>query len=601
MIIAKFMLDTGGVVSYNTSLESKCYGGFMISKSNPMTPKLFDPWDTLGPKRRKMLDTSWAGLFQTQVLPKLPVEKLAESFRSDFGRPSKGLHTAMGVLVLQQMLDTTDEETINQLAFNEMWHFALNIIDQSDAAMTMSLRTLWTLRQKAIKMKLDEMMFNIITDELVDIFSVNPAKQRLDSVHVKSNMARLGRIRLFARTITGFLHQLKRNGTTMVGLVPPEIMAKYGKGKSDGVFSMVKPTESESTLAKMTQDLKDLHDLFSNIESVASMKSFKLLARVLQEQCLVVKTENEESVTVRPAREVPSDSLQNPSDPDAAYSGHKGQGYTAQIMETYDNVEGCPNLILHVAVSPANTGDSGALVPAIADVSSRGSAMEKLLADAAYGGDANVQSALDVGVTVVSPVLGQPEASELTLADFSYTTDGAMVACPAGQLPISEKKSEAGISTVRFEASCCETCPQRDCCPAKPGKKFYTVSYTDSSRRASQRRVYEKTAEFREDYRFRSGVEATMSQLDRKTGIKKLRVRGLKAVKFCVFLKALGVNILRATAARRITSGNQSSAPVFNPATALNTAFWFTAMTIVKLAKKIFRKISPYRKLIFAH
>ena len=37
-----------------------------------------------------------------------------------------------------------------------------------------------------------------------------------------------------------------------------------------------------------------------------------------------------------------------------------------------------------------------------------------------------------------------------------------------------------------------------------------------------------------------------MSEYDRRTGVKQLRVRGLKAVKFCAALKALGVNIFRA-------------------------------------------------------
>ncbi len=42
-----------------------------------------------------------------------------------------------------------------------------------------------------------------------------------------------------------------------------------------------------------------------------------------------------------------------------------------------------------------------------------------------------------------------------------------------------------------------------------------------------------------------------MSSYDRVTGVKCLRVRGLKAVRFCATLKALGVNILRAVAFRR--------------------------------------------------
>ncbi len=38
---------------------------------------IFDPWDLLGPKRRKMLKASWAGLF---ILLQLPVASLRKHY-----------------------------------------------------------------------------------------------------------------------------------------------------------------------------------------------------------------------------------------------------------------------------------------------------------------------------------------------------------------------------------------------------------------------------------------------------------------------------------------------------------------------------------------
>ena len=42
-----------------------------------------------------------------------------------------------------------------------------------------------------------------------------------------------------------------------------------------------------------------------------------------------------------------------------------------------------------------------------------------------------------------------------------------------------------------------------------------------------------------------------MSEYDRRTGVKHLRFRGLKAVRFCAVLKATGLNILRAAVVRK--------------------------------------------------
>jgi hypothetical protein len=63
------------------------------------------------------------------------------------------------------------------------------------------------------------------------------------------------------------------------------------------------------------------------------------LLRVLKDQCIVdedVETKARK-VEVKKSKDVPSDSLQNPSDPDATYDAHKAQGYQVQIMETFSD------------------------------------------------------------------------------------------------------------------------------------------------------------------------------------------------------------------------------------------------------------------------
>ena len=46
---------------------------------------------------------------------------------------------------------------------------------------------------------------------LAQVFEVNIDKQRIDSVHIKSNMRRLGRIGIFSESIHKFLVNLKRS------------------------------------------------------------------------------------------------------------------------------------------------------------------------------------------------------------------------------------------------------------------------------------------------------------------------------------------------------------------------------------------------------
>jgi hypothetical protein len=313
----------------------------MIHARDHKTGYIFDPWGYLGSKRRKLLDESWAGLFCEHILNELPVEKIAPFFHEDFGRPTKEMYTALGTVVLQQANDLSDEEAIDQLAFNIQWHFALDIPDESDAAKYISPKTLWNLRKIVTDNELDGVLFDEITGELVEVFKVDTSKQRLDSVHIKSNMRRMSRIGIFAQTTRKFLVNLKRQRKELFDELEPEFVDKYLSKKGLGCFSFVKPSESAKRQDEVARDLFELVRRFADNDDVCGMSSYKLLVRVLDEQCRVTEATDGQAVevSVKPAKEVPSDSLQNPSDPDAAYDGHKGQGYQVQIMETYSDDE----------------------------------------------------------------------------------------------------------------------------------------------------------------------------------------------------------------------------------------------------------------------
>ncbi|RNC67967.1 MAG: hypothetical protein ED859_12190 [Desulfuromonadales bacterium] len=97
----------------------------------------------------------------------------------------------LGTVILQQMQDLTDEETIRQFAFNIEWHYALNVTDPSDFSSYVSARTLWTMRDIVARLGLEQALFENVTEALTKLFALDPSKQRLDSVHIFSNMAHL--------------------------------------------------------------------------------------------------------------------------------------------------------------------------------------------------------------------------------------------------------------------------------------------------------------------------------------------------------------------------------------------------------------------------
>jgi Transposase DDE domain len=217
-----------------------------------------------------------------------------------------------------------------------------------------------------------------------------------------------------------------------------------------------------------------------------------------------------------------------------------------QVQETFcdneEKKEKTLNLITHVEVEPAHNSDANALIPAIESTEERNLKPKELSADSLYGSDENTERAKEKGVELVAPAMGSVKKDTLSLNDFQFSEKGKIAACSQGNAPGKIKKRKK--VSIGFALKDCESCPNLSICSVSRGKKYYYLRFTDKEMRLAKRRIYEQSEVFIDRYRWRAGVEATMSEYDRRTGVKHLRVRGLKAVKFCATLKALGIKHL---------------------------------------------------------
>ena len=179
---------------------------------------------------------------------------------------------------------------------------------------------------------------------------------------------------------------------------------------------------------------------------MVTMYSYKMLERVLKDQCKLTD-DKDNPLELKAPKEIVLDSLQNPSVPDATYSGHMEQGYQVQIMETYctdkDKKKESLNLITHVEVEPAHKSDYNAFVQDIASVEERSLKLKELSADSLYGSDDNCEHANNHGVELIAPAMGSVEENKLSLADFKFSEKGDVVACPQGNATAKVKKRKS--------------------------------------------------------------------------------------------------------------------------------------------------------------
>lgn len=271
-------------------------------------------------------------------------------------------------------------------------------------------------------------------------------------------------------------------------------------------------------------------------------------------------------IALKDSKEVRSDSLQSPHDPDATYSGHKGKGYEVQVAETCDE-ENATQIITHVEVTPSSGSDAEATVPVVDALGEREIRPNELWSDTSYGSGRNGWEAERRGTELVSPVGGAvPEESEtreepvrLAAADFQIAVTANMpTVCPAGHQALAEYEDEEAPERVEihFARETCEPCPLRPQCPVRWRRRpqlagdrslhgAYVLS-TDLVRvNIERRRRAEANGEWHKRYAVRAGIEGTNSELKRRHGLGRLRVRGGSRVRLAVYLKGLACNIKR--------------------------------------------------------
>ena len=534
-------------------------GGGVFRRSDSQG-SLFQISNLLPDEKRQRLEREWPGQFRDHALPLIDEGRFRDLYCADNGRPNKPVRTVVGVLVLKEMFDLTDEETLGSVDYDLRWQVALNLTPE-DAHCCQ--KTLHNFRAKLLGNDKARQLFAGMTDKMLQGLGLSAARQRLDSTHILSNIARLSRLGLFCETIRLFLRELQKSAPRKFQKVPEPLRRRYLKADgADSPYHDAKSLETQRRLKVCARDVYRLADCFEKDKEVLKWEAYELLLRLLEEQCELTASnavgepddaDAEDApvpVVLKESKEVSSASLQSPHDVDVTYSGHKGKGYEVQVAETVGNGEK-PELLTHVEVTPACQSDEAATLPTVEALAERKLQPQELITDTNYASAANVIECAQRGTEVVAPVRGPaeetPKENEKTLADFTVDNKAAQpVLCPAGHAPESVEQQENGNINATFPRLHCAQCPFRKTCPAKRNPNgTRTLKTTSKEYVLAKRRRYEQTEEFRKRYAARAGIEATNSELKRAHGMGFLRVRGGARVRLAVYLKALACNVKR--------------------------------------------------------
>ncbi|MFQ6113747.1 MAG: transposase [bacterium] len=552
----------------------------------PLQVKLFPCDNKYSENEISALKKSWAQIIKDKVLPFLGTLELefAKFFHKTMGRPIKYISLLIVVHIFKEMYDWTDEELLENVKFDKRFEYAFEL---PYAELTVCQKTLHNFRMLLQTHDMARVILDRATRHIVKIFNLDTSKQRLDSTHILSNMAKLSRLALFVRVLENFLIKLKKIDAQAFASLPTRFMERYGKRR--GYFADARSKKTKHRLGESANDMYYLIERFSGHEEMSSLKVTEHLQRVFNEHCTTRKIEAEHPITVevieedtiqlqatqadeehtgqkvdslpeptnhlivKAPQDMPSGTLQNPSDEDVTY-GHKGAGYEATVAETCSE-ENPFQVITDVQTDPSDHSDQNKTMDVVERIDANDMKPDVLYTDGTFTSGENIVECADKGVDLQGNLVGDDKHPEkLKLADFEFAQDGITVtACPKGEKPVTQKQANARKPKsksqqsflVHFNLDRCKNCSCVARCPVKLQKKQAVIRFTRAQLASSLRRREQETEAFKEQNKIRAGIESTNAEMKKSQGLGRLRVRGQPRVNQTVLFKALACNIKR--------------------------------------------------------
>jgi hypothetical protein len=593
----------------------------MFRKTDPQQ-ELFGAGSQLSDSARERLKGSWAEVFRSEVLSVLmECEEAFAPLYGETGRPNFSVGRHLGICVLQEMNSLSDQAALDAFSFDVRWQHALDVAAEEAY---LSRRSHVDFRRRVVEhdpeMELMRGVFDRVSKGAIRRLGLSTSEQRLDSTVVMSNIRVGGLLELFRSTAKHFLKGLDDEELSRV---PKDILA-WHEEESDGWFGLG-PAERRDKLDELIVRVKRLIDVFAKDEGVAASERYQLLLRVFDEHCEVVvhKTRNSsrggksskgskgkgskgkrskgkgskgkgkgrtrsvwnetEEIILRHKK---GGTVQSPFDPDAEY-GHKGVGYAAHVTETCNNQEK-PEIITDYEVHANARSDIGKAKDVVDRLEETGLKPETLYADAGYPTSETSEELKDRGTNLFAPVhRGKMKREVMGRDQFDFDESGRVTRCPRGHEPIDHRvqspNGEGQHLHAYFDGDTCRACPDLERCPVRaPNHRTKGCSPTESRgdfrldihpalRGRDERLAEQTTKEWKNQYRIRAGVEATMSELKRTHGLAKLRVRRRPRVTFAVSCKLTACNVKRW--AKAVLSAEEGEAGAVGTLSTLIVAF----------------------------
>lgn len=501
---------------------------------------MFDWYNALSERTKRFVKNSWADSFSNDIFPAINEERFSVLYSENPAtRTNTPVNVIIGAMILRELLGLTDDEMLGSLICDVRFQHALHTTSFDEQPL--SDRSFSRFRNRCYIYE-QEKGIDLIKEEVLSLSAViaktikiNPSMKRMDSLMIASNCKKMTRLDVLYTCLSNMAKAVHRTGEDILLAGMEHYLDEDDHNK------VIYHNKSDETDIKIQQVIDDATKLLAEMgEEFFERPEYQLLRRVIEEQSV---GNPDGTRTAKKGGDIATDSLQNPSDPDATFrekAGKDYKGYTGHVVEDFD---GKGNSVITDYGYEANTHSDSAFCKET--IESIGKTVEPitLIADGAYGGTENQElaAANNINLTVTSLVGRTPIEIH---ADFEMSEDGKdVITCPAGNTPIKCTYSQAtGQCRAVMERSQCENCPNFEKCNAKLQTNTAVVKVSAKMVQRSKQMKKMKTEDYKKLSRSRNGVEAIPSILRRKYHVDDIPVMGKVKSKLFFAFKILALN-----------------------------------------------------------
>ena len=265
---------------------------FKANQKPLQRPLLGGTAEYLDDKKQKILEESWAETFRQEVLLRIDEKVFEGMYSEEKSRPNTPVNVLVGWEIIKTGAGLDDRSMHERFLFDIQVRHALGLDDLNEG--DFSLRTIYNFRSRVRKYELKtekdliKECFKQVTDGQMKSWQIKSEEARVDSVQVRSNIAKMGRLQLVIESVRRIEKMLDEEDREKYGEV---LMQWTGKRGMNYVYEVAAGTY-QNELEKIGHVVQRL--AVELAEKYGEQEPYKAMCRIFKEQYKMVGDEEAE-------------------------------------------------------------------------------------------------------------------------------------------------------------------------------------------------------------------------------------------------------------------------------------------------------------------